>query len=157
MGMDLPDLVFQQDLAISGRHAYQHGYNKQGLENKQAYRNRCVCYELSNILLVISLVCSVCLIWVFCLPQTTQNEPITWSQQHGQELPCQPSHEYGELYPDHMPSRNCKRLSAVKALCSHWLDTGSRMSKIRRLLKASTFWFWQSEQHYISNALFNGF
>ncbi|KAL2090973.1 hypothetical protein ACEWY4_013236 [Coilia grayii] len=39
MGVDLPDLVFQQDLAISGRHPYQQAYNKQALE-KQAYRNR---------------------------------------------------------------------------------------------------------------------
>lgn len=46
MGMDLPDLVFQQDLAISGRHAYPHGYNKQGHENKQAYRNRCVGWKV---------------------------------------------------------------------------------------------------------------
>ena len=45
MGMDLPDLVFQQDLAISGRYPYQHGYIKQSHDNKLAYRNRYTCYK----------------------------------------------------------------------------------------------------------------
>ncbi|XP_062402154.1 eukaryotic translation initiation factor 4E transporter isoform X3 [Sardina pilchardus] len=41
VGMDLPDLVFQQDLAISGHHPYQHGYNKQAHDiMQQAHRNR---------------------------------------------------------------------------------------------------------------------